>query len=353
MPPQPSLPPSNPEIIDVDDPSIGPFALIIDLTNDSDSPGDDFTLPPPLRASSRNPQPHTEVPNSVRRTRSYFPSPQTTSSPAEHGRSAPPSAAGARRPAPLIDLPLDPGVASPSVSRARPSYNQRDQHAVVRNNRVIDLTTEHPLAAHTANFLFADDVTIIGDRRTPAPSTYHPSFLHDPSLQGHNTPPIQTGHGVQGDRGDASQQLYNPMFHPWLSILDYSSRFLAIASEPFAVEIPLGQPSGRRLPMTPLMMLQSELQQASSVDPATRWPPPRPGFARNTTEDQVAICPNCRKELAYDPNVTTLAAIAPGKKKAKKQVAEHHFWAVKDCGHVSWLTLHHPPTRFLRLAKAN
>lgn len=64
--------------------------------------------------------------------------------------------------------------------------------------------------------------------------------------------------------------------------------------------------------------------------------PARSGFTRDTGEDVVAICPSCDQELAYDPegdddeNPPTRAR----KSRSKKASAEHHFWAVKACGHV-------------------
>ncbi|KAI2615240.1 hypothetical protein GGR54DRAFT_613611 [Hypoxylon sp. NC1633] len=58
----------------------------------------------------------------------------------------------------------------------------------------------------------------------------------------------------------------------------------------------------------------------------------RPGFTRTTGEDVVAICPSCEQELAFDPDGEE---VHPTKKaRTKKDKAEHHFWAVKACGHV-------------------
>ncbi|KAI1410618.1 hypothetical protein F5Y13DRAFT_72918 [Hypoxylon sp. FL1857] len=62
----------------------------------------------------------------------------------------------------------------------------------------------------------------------------------------------------------------------------------------------------------------------------------REGFTRNTGEDVVAICPSCEEELAYNPDGDESSLGPPPAKKArtKKDKAEHHFWAVKACGHV-------------------
>ncbi|KAI0182719.1 hypothetical protein EV127DRAFT_354292 [Xylaria flabelliformis] len=63
--------------------------------------------------------------------------------------------------------------------------------------------------------------------------------------------------------------------------------------------------------------------------------PARPGFTRDTGEDVVAICPSCDQELAYDPEADDDNSPTPGKKpRSRKAMAEHHFWAVKACGHV-------------------
>ncbi|EHK20625.1 uncharacterized protein TRIVIDRAFT_69148 [Trichoderma virens Gv29-8] len=64
-------------------------------------------------------------------------------------------------------------------------------------------------------------------------------------------------------------------------------------------------------------------------------PPTRMGFTRDTradgqAEQMVVVCPACNEELAYDP------ADAPStpSKKRKRAPGEHHFWALKKCGHV-------------------
>ncbi|KAF5566139.1 cell cycle control [Fusarium phyllophilum] len=70
-------------------------------------------------------------------------------------------------------------------------------------------------------------------------------------------------------------------------------------------------------------------------------PPTREGFTRNTCTDpekeseSVVICPACNEELAYDPSGTvTQSSVGQQKGKRKRAPGEHHFWAVKKCGHV-------------------
>ncbi|CAK7243334.1 MAG: hypothetical protein STHCBS139747_004852 [Sporothrix thermara] len=68
---------------------------------------------------------------------------------------------------------------------------------------------------------------------------------------------------------------------------------------------------------------------------------PLPGYTRETGEDLVAICASCDRELAYDPdegdgNGAGADGQPPAKRtrKTAKDTAQHHFWAVRACGHV-------------------
>ncbi|KAK4215412.1 hypothetical protein QBC37DRAFT_281723 [Rhypophila decipiens] len=90
--------------------------------------------------------------------------------------------------------------------------------------------------------------------------------------------------------------------------------------------------------------------RAEASNKPAHVPPPkaREGFTRNTSngssggsdELDVLVCPACEKELAYDPDeeggTSTPGKGGPAPKKArtKKDREEHHFWALKECGHV-------------------
>lgn len=69
-------------------------------------------------------------------------------------------------------------------------------------------------------------------------------------------------------------------------------------------------------------------------------PAARPGFTRNTGpdpvtgEDQVFVCASCDNELMYHEDSGDERP-AKKAKKTKREREEHHFWAVKACGHVS------------------
>ncbi|KAK4139656.1 uncharacterized protein C8A04DRAFT_15645 [Dichotomopilus funicola] len=65
-------------------------------------------------------------------------------------------------------------------------------------------------------------------------------------------------------------------------------------------------------------------------------PPAREGFTRNTGggNDEVIICPSCERELKYDPDAGADGRRPVKKVKTRKDQEVHHFWALKDCGHV-------------------
>jgi hypothetical protein len=76
-------------------------------------------------------------------------------------------------------------------------------------------------------------------------------------------------------------------------------------------------------------------QRQPSPKPAHEPPPDAsPGFTRETGSDVVFICPACNEELAYDPLGPGDNAHPSKPTKGKRSKSEHHFWALKACGHV-------------------
>ncbi|KAG6353327.1 hypothetical protein INS49_007499 [Diaporthe citri] len=72
-------------------------------------------------------------------------------------------------------------------------------------------------------------------------------------------------------------------------------------------------------------------------------PPSRPGFTRDTRpdggetgadEELVVVCPSCDNELKYSPDDEDDSPRPAKRPRGKKSQEEHHFWAVKNCGHV-------------------
>ncbi|KAM0322133.1 hypothetical protein ACHAQA_009621 [Verticillium albo-atrum] len=67
-------------------------------------------------------------------------------------------------------------------------------------------------------------------------------------------------------------------------------------------------------------------------------PPARSGFSRDTKADSSSayVCPACNEELAYDPLEASTSEPQPSRstRLGKRHRSEHHFWALKGCGHV-------------------
>ncbi|PHH70582.1 hypothetical protein CDD83_5401 [Cordyceps sp. RAO-2017] len=82
-------------------------------------------------------------------------------------------------------------------------------------------------------------------------------------------------------------------------------------------------------------------REPSPKPPMEEVPPTRDGFTRDTNagpnddDESVVVCPACNEELAYDPAGAAPAhGAAPTGRKRKRAAGEHHFWALKKCGHV-------------------
>lgn len=69
-------------------------------------------------------------------------------------------------------------------------------------------------------------------------------------------------------------------------------------------------------------------------------PPARDGYTRSTKETDVIVCPSCEEELIHDKAAELEPAVKKGgKAPSRKEMEEHPFWALKDCGHVNKLAL--------------
>lgn len=66
-------------------------------------------------------------------------------------------------------------------------------------------------------------------------------------------------------------------------------------------------------------------------------PPAKEGFTRSPEETQTIICPSCEEELIHRKDEEPVEPVAKkgGKAPSRKDRAEHPFWVLKECGHVS------------------
>ncbi|KAH6680412.1 hypothetical protein B0J14DRAFT_578588 [Halenospora varia] len=64
--------------------------------------------------------------------------------------------------------------------------------------------------------------------------------------------------------------------------------------------------------------------------------PPKPArehFTRSPKEDDLIICPSCEEELVHNKEVEAVTKKGRGA-PTRKDMEEHPFWVVKECGHV-------------------
>lgn len=112
-----------------------------------------------------------------------------------------------------------------------------------------------------------------------------------------------------------------------------------LTSQPPSLPLPTGLPARLYAQRQP----QPQQQPPSPPQVMAPLPPARPGFTRDTVlepgedaDERVVVCPICNEELAYDPaEGPAIQTTATGAKKRKRAIGDHHFWAVKQCGHVS------------------
>ncbi|KAK9443853.1 cell cycle control protein [Metarhizium brunneum] len=91
--------------------------------------------------------------------------------------------------------------------------------------------------------------------------------------------------------------------------------------------------------VTPVGFPPNFAPQEPSPEPSVEpIPLTRDGFTRDTssTEERIVVCPACNDELAYDPMEAPPlpGATSANGRKRKRAPGEHHFWALKKCGHV-------------------
>ncbi|OAA78685.1 hypothetical protein LEL_05508 [Akanthomyces lecanii RCEF 1005] len=112
-----------------------------------------------------------------------------------------------------------------------------------------------------------------------------------------------------------------------------SADFLTSQTQP-SLPLPAGLPAR--------LYAQRHPRQPSPPREMPPLPPTTSGFTRDTvvepsadTDERVVVCPSCNEELAYDPaGGAAVQTTATGAKKRKRAAGDHHFWAVKKCGHV-------------------
>ncbi|KAK7445957.1 hypothetical protein Landi51_07884 [Colletotrichum acutatum] len=231
-------------------------------------------------------------------------------------------------PADVIDLTNEPD--SPIQRHApRPPTNPRRQHSQGRNPPSFSRSDSSILAGNAPPVIdLTDDSPEVPRRRTHVPPPPHPPRQRDRSRQPVGFMLNPNGSAFSGLAAGLRRHLYPFRLFPGP---EDEVQLLGMLHNRINQGGDLNNPLGN-------IQLQYEHgafdQRAESPKPVHQAPPPpRPGYTRDTASDLVVICPACNEELAYDPDVPVNEK-QPARKGSKRQRSEHHFWALKGCGHV-------------------
>ncbi|WYZ39692.1 hypothetical protein EsH8_IV_000033 [Colletotrichum jinshuiense] len=229
-------------------------------------------------------------------------------------------------PADVIDLTNEPD--SPVQTHApRPAMNPRRQNSQGRNPPSFSRSDSSILAGNAPVIDLTDDSPEVPRRRGPLPHPPPPPRLRDRDRRQPGGFMYSPTGAFGGLAAGIRRHLYPFRLFP---APDDEVQLLGILHNRINQGADINNPLGN-------IQLQYEHgafdQRAESPKPVHQAPPPaRPGYTRDTASDLVVICPACNEELAYDPDVP--ASESHPTRKGKRHRSEHHFWALKGCGHV-------------------
>ncbi|KAF4831095.1 Pre-mRNA-processing factor 19 [Colletotrichum tropicale] len=227
-------------------------------------------------------------------------------------------------PADVIDLTNEPD--SPVQSHApRPSVNPRRQNSQGRNPPALARSDSSILAGNAPNVIdLTDDSPEVPRRRPDRQLPPFPGRNREHRDRG-GFMPYNPASAFSGLAAGLRRHLYPLRLFPAQEEEVQLLGILHNRINPGDLNNPLGN--------IQLQYEHNAFDRAESPKPVHQPPPPaKPGYTRDTGSDMVVICPCCNEELAYDPDVP--ASESHPSRKGKRQRSEHHFWALKDCGHV-------------------
>ncbi len=222
-----------------------------------------------------------------------------------------------------------------SLNRRTPSLARSDGSILGNNQNVIDLTLDDSPAALVPPPPLPQQLPRRNNHLLPNPHHHHHRHNHHHHLNPHrqqhhpDLSHLEDGPGI-GARIAAG------LFRS----IDLLQHRLGIPRHDLDVQF-LG---GRGLNMdNPIADNIPDLNYGNAQDPAAAVPkepripvpPAREGFTRDTGGDDEFVCPGCERDLVYDPDEEKEAPPPTKKRMTRRDQAEHHFWALKDCGHVS------------------
>lgn len=225
-------------------------------------------------------------------------------------------------PADVIDLTNEPD--SPVQHHApRPSMNPRRQNSQARNPPALARSDSSILAGNPPVIDLTDDSPEVPRHRRPNPPPPPPprnqaGFMFN-----------QPGGAISGLAAGIRRHLYPFRLFP---TPDEDVQLLGFLHHNRINPRDLNNPLGN----INLQYEHGAFDRAESPKPVHQAPPPaKPGFTRDTASDLVVVCPACNEELAYDPEAPV--AESNSARKGKRKRSENHFFALKSCGHVSFI----------------
>ncbi|KAK1965162.1 hypothetical protein LY78DRAFT_658593 [Colletotrichum sublineola] len=218
----------------------------------------------------------------------------------------------------VIDLTNEPD--SPvQTHAARPAANPRRQNSQGRNPPSFARSDSSILAGNAPVIDLTDDSPDVPRRHAPVLPPPGPRRRQPGPFGLYNS-------SISGIAADIRRRLYPFRLFPGP---DDDVQLLGMLHNRINPGADFNNPLGN----IQLQYEHSAFNRAESPKPIHQPPPPaKSGFTRDTGSDVVVICPACNEELAYDPDVPVSGSHPT--RKGKRQRSEHHFWALKGCGHV-------------------
>ena len=280
--------------------------------------------------------------------------------PRTRARATPAPAGGA---AEVIDLtgvpdsPEEPRAAA--AAAAPPRARRRNSPQDVGRNPRRHASSQNRPAPSLSRSVLGNNATFIdltGDDSPPPPPpppppirpSNHRRSVHDLALPNPRRAAPRAQHiNLEEEEDEFGAQVLGLFPRNIGSAFDLMHRFGGVfGRQPQEVEMHFFGTNGAVVDIDPLGDNRPDLDyrgngRASDRDPKPAHvppPPPREGFTRSTgtdRDDDAIVCPNCEKELQYDPGVEETTSPRPAKRaRSRKDQEEHHFWALKECGHV-------------------
>lgn len=239
----------------------------------------------------------------------------------------------------VIDLTADPD-SPPTRAPQRPHNNHNNNH---NHNHTANLRPGRSPPAQAGNAAAGNHdpnavIDLTGDEPSPEPRRAQPPLPHpQPQLPRVSLEPDDLDDIIilRSLRHQRTAHSRRPPQHDRRGL---SSRFLPSITSYLGMHLFPGLDLNYQRsafdppPPPPPQDQQQAAAQHLGVGNKMEVPATKEGFTRDTGEETVVVCPACDNDLEYDP-------VKSEGKKRKRDKGEHHFWAVKRCGHVRLVPL--------------